>query len=55
MNLQKKSVFFDGSYLETNVYNIEDFLAEDKVAGPAIIIDKNRYLSNECLTTIKDD
>lgn len=34
-------VFFDGQYLSTNIFNMEDMLFKDVIPGPAIIIDKN--------------
>ena len=37
-----RQVYFDGRYIETNLYKIEDMLINDKIKGPAIIIDKNR-------------
>ena len=38
----KKSVYFEAGYLETSIFDIEDIQMNDKIDGPAIIIDKNR-------------
>ncbi len=37
-------VYFDGEYHSTNLYKIEEILLNDRIQGPAIIIDKIRYL-----------
>jgi 5-oxoprolinase (ATP-hydrolysing) len=39
---KKKSVYFEAGYLETSIYDIEDIQINDRINGPAIIIDKNR-------------
>ena len=36
-----RKVFFDNAYVDTRVYMIESFYANDLIHGPAIIIDKN--------------
>ena len=43
-SLHSRMVYFSGKYLETQVYNIEDFMINDSVKGPAVIIDKNSTL-----------
>ena len=42
--IDSRQVYFDGAYLSTNVYIIEEFLLGDRIEGPAIIIDKNSTL-----------
>lgn len=37
----QRMVYFDGAYLSTNIYRIEDILGGDKILGPALIMDKN--------------
>ena len=39
-----RMVYFSEKYLETQIYNIEDFMANDVINGPSIIIDKNSTL-----------
>ncbi len=34
-------MYFNGSFIESNIYNIEDLLLNDRILGPALIIDKN--------------
>ena len=40
--LQTVDVYFEDGYHSTNVYLLEELLANQQIAGPAIIIDKNR-------------
>jgi 5-oxoprolinase (ATP-hydrolysing) len=37
-----KNIFFDESFVETNVYLTESLYTNDVIIGPAVIIDKNR-------------
>ncbi len=39
--LYSRSVYFTGKFLQTQIYDIQDFMLNDSVHGPAIIIDKN--------------
>lgn len=42
--IDSRKVYFDGEYLSTNIYNIDDIYANDILYGPAIIVDKNSTL-----------
>lgn len=42
--LQIRQVYFDGEFLATKLFNIEDIRLNDKIEGPSIIIDKNRLI-----------
>ena len=39
--LRVNSVYFNGQYLKTYIYDIKEMLFADVVVGPAVIIDKN--------------
>ena len=41
--IQITKCFFDGGYLDTRVYLLDDLAAGHVIEGPAIIIDQNRY------------
>jgi 5-oxoprolinase (ATP-hydrolysing) len=36
-----KNVYFEGGFVETNIYSFDDILLDDSIEGPAIIVDKN--------------
>lgn len=42
--LYTRNVYFSGKFLETQIYDIQDFMLNDTISGPAIIIDKNSTL-----------
>ncbi len=42
--IDSRQVYFDGKFLTTSIYNIEDFFLDNIISGPAIIIDKNSTL-----------
>ena len=36
-------IYFDNSFIETNVYVAENLFTGDTIKGPAVVIDKNRF------------
>jgi len=42
--IDSRNVYFDGTFLKTNIYNIDEIYANDILNGPAIIVDKNSTL-----------
>ncbi len=51
------SVYFSGRYFTTQVFDISDMLFNDKIIGPAIVIDKNSTILVEpnCMARLKQN
>lgn len=54
--LQVNSVYFNGQYLKTNIYDVKEMLFNDVIIGPAVIIDKNSTILVEpkCTATLTE-
>jgi len=48
--LQEAEVYFECGYQKTAVFKLEKLAAGHQISGPAIIIDKNRWRSDMCIS-----